>query len=392
MLLLSSLGILISLAIAAAALWGSHIEQEFAAESFILISIGALFLFISLLNLPSLILSIRKLAGREEKKRQPSLFKAASIGMILWAVLVLVGYLLSREGTVGPALAPVTVFSIALPVWWLVEFARRGLERPTPSREWGTLTIGLTLSPLSIMIIEMMLVIAVFLVILVILGFQPGTLDQLLALSGSLELSQGGMEALDQLLIDLAQNPIVASGIFLVIGVVAPFTEELLKPLGVWLHLRPSFSAKEGYILGLISGGAFALLESAGMVSQIPSQDWTMAILLRSATGLLHIGLSGLTGYGIGRARSEKRWGLAILYLLSSAVLHGLWNSLALVNSFSSSPLPASVALSGTTTGEIISILGMVIIFGVVAAIVIRLNRKLRKLPETAENEIDIES
>ena len=378
MLLLSSLGFLISLLVAVVSFWSSLDIPAAATESSTLVSIGALFAFISLLNLPSLVFSIRKLSRREERQSHPSLFKAASIAMVFWAVLVFAGYFLSRESATSQALAPITVLSIAIPVWWLIEFARRGLERPTLSREWGTLTIGLTLTPVCIMIIEMMLVLVVSLVILVFLGLQPGTLTQLLEATCSLEFSQDSMEALDQLLSDLAQNPIIAAGIFLVIGVIAPFTEELFKPLGVWLHLRPSFGAKDGYVLGLISSGAFALLESTSMVSQMALQDWTIAILLRSATGLLHIGLSGFVGYGIGRARSEKRWGFAVLYLLASAVLHGSWNSLALINSFSASSFSAVANFQGFGPGEILSTLGMVIIFGIVATIVIRVNRKLR--------------
>ena len=378
MLMLSSLGILICLFIAVTAAWGNIGGYVNTDDSFIFLSISTLFFFIGLLNFPSLILSIRKLTNREEKINNPSLYKAASIAMIIWIILVCIGYFLNQAETYTIALAPITVFSIAIPVWWLVEFARRGLDRPAPSKEWGTLTIGLTLVPVSIMIIELMLVVVIALAVLIVLGLQPGTLDQLLAVTNSLELSQGGMESLDHLLNDLAQNPLVASGIFLVIGVIAPFAEELLKPLAVWFHLKPSFSAKDGYILGLISGGAFALLESVGMVIQIGSQDWALAILLRSATGLLHIGLSGLVGYGIGRARSEKRWGLAILYLLASALLHGLWNSMALVNSFSASSFSASGVFQGFAPGEIISIIGMLVIFAVLAVITIRLNRKLR--------------
>lgn len=378
MLLLSSLGILISLLFALLSIWGGFDDYTPAADSLIFLSTGALFFFISLLNLPALILSIRKLSGRSEHKNIPSLYKAASIAMIFWAILVCTGYFLSKTGAAITALAPITVLSIAIPVWWLVEFARKGLERPKSAKEWGTLTIGLTLTPVSIMIIEILFAIIAVVVVLIFLGFQPGRLDQLLVLAESFDPSQGGMEALDQLLSSLAQDPLIAAGLFLIIGVIAPFTEELIKPLAVWFRIRSSLSAKDGFILGLISGGAFALLESAGMVNQISTQDWTEAVLLRAATGVLHIGLSGLVGYGIGRARSEKRWGLAILYLLSAALLHGLWNSMALVSTFSVSPLQVGESYSGFAAGEIISIISMLIIFAIVAYITIRVNRKLR--------------
>lgn len=312
--------------------------------------------------------------------------------MIFWIILVIAGNFLSRSETAISVLAPITVLAIAIPVWWLVEFARKGLDRPKLFKEWGTITVGLTLTPISIIIIETILAGIAAVVILIFIGLQPSRLDQILALTNSLDPAQGGLEALDQLLSNLAQDPLVAAGIFLIIGLIAPFTEELIKPLAVWFNLKPTLSAKDGFVLGLVSGGAFALLESAGMVNQISVHDWTEAILLRSATGVLHIGLSGLVGYGIGRARSEKRWGFAISYLLAAALLHGLWNSMALVSTFTVSPLPVGEKITGFAPGEIISIISMLVIFSIVAYITLRINRKLRKQSTQLETDIVVES
>lgn len=379
MLLLSSLGILISLLITTAAVWVSLDDQAAVADKLSFLSIGAIAFFIGLLNVPSLIYSIRKLINAEKPARTPALFKAASLAMIGWAALVITGYFLNRSGITVNALIPITVLAIAIPVWWLIEFARRGLERPEPAKEWGAVTLGLTFTPIIIMLIEVLLVLVVAIIVLVILGLQPGTLDELLAITTSLGNSQGGLEQLDQLLFDLVLNPLVAAGIFLVIGIIAPFVEELFKPLSVWLHLHPPITSKDGYILGLISGGAFTLLESAGMIIQIEPQDWAVGILLRSATGLLHIGLSGLVGYGIGKARSEKRWGQAILYLLAAGGLHGLWNSMALLNGFSTTPLPTTGSSINIAIGGTITFISMLIIFMTVAFITVKLNKILHK-------------
>jgi RsiW-degrading membrane proteinase PrsW (M82 family) len=388
MLLLSALGILVSLLVALAALWGSTESEPASDEKLMLVSIGSLAVFLCLLNLPALILSIKGLAGQSTETRKPGLFKTASFTMIGWALLIVAGMLISQTGVVHLALGPITILAIAIPIWWLVEFARRGLERPNQAREANTLTLGLTLVPVIIMLIEILLVILISLAVVIILGIQPGTLSELVDISSNSGFSQGGMEELEQLLFNLAQDPTISAAIFLIIGVAAPLTEELLKPLAVWLFFKSPMKSSDGYSLGLISGAAFTLLESASMVSQISAQDWTAAVLLRSATSLLHISLSGLVGYGIARARNEKRWGFAPLYILIAAALHGLWNSLALLTGFSTTAMPDMSGGIPQSAGGIISIICMLVIFAAVVFITLKLGSKLRKQQASLETEI----
>ena len=385
MLLLSSLGILISLLISIISIWGQ--TETATNESLLSLSVGSLAFFICLLNLPTLVFSIRGLKGLPAEGK-PSLFKAASFSLIGWVLLILGGTLISKSGKISNALAPITVLAIAIPIWWLVEFARRGLKRPSPVKEANTLTLGLTLAPTIIMIAEIIFVIIASLIVVILLGIQPGTLTDLVNISRDTEFAQGGIEELEQLLFSLAQDPTISTAIFLIIGVIAPLTEELFKPLAVWCFLRSKAKISDGYSLGLISGAAFTLLESASLVSQITLQDWTSAVLLRSLTGLLHISLSGLVGYGITKARNEKRPGIALLCFFVSAALHGLWNSMALLNGFSTTSY--SVASSGVslTTEGIISIICMVLVFAVVVVITFKLNAKLRKQQANLEIEI----
>ena len=383
MILLSTLGVLISLALAAASFLGSSLGESHSLETQMFISLGALALMLGLLNIPALIYSIRDLRGRESRANHPSLFRAANFALILWAALLAAGAILNRTYPYTPWLAPITILCVLIPAWWLVEFARRRLKRPAPLYEWKTLTVGLTLAPITIMIIETLMVTLVIVVVLILLGFQTDILSNLTNLTANLDLSNSGMDQLDQLFYDLAKNPIVASALYLVIGLLAPFTEELFKPLAVWLSWKRPLKAREGYILGLISGGAFTLIESASLVSQINANDWLSGVVLRSSTGLLHIGLSGLVGYGIAKARSDKRWGAMLLTLLGATGLHGLWNSMALLNGFSTTVLPMTESMA-VTAGSVISLVMMVLVFAAVLFITIKLNKKLR-LEQTAE-------
>lgn len=393
MLLLSSLGILFSLSISAFVIWDSlELLAQNDSTSFEILtnlSIGSLILFIGLLNLPALIYSIKELKGKEIETKIPSLFKKASMIMAGWILLLAAGFWISQSQTVSYVLAPMTILAIAIPVWWLVELARHGLKRPLPSREWDTLTIGLTLSPLVIIIIETMLALVIGLVVVMILGLQPGTLTHIMDLSNQMELSQGGLEDLENLLFNLAQDPLIASAIFLVVGVIAPFTEELFKPLAVWILPRRSLNLKDGFILGLISGGAFALLESASLVSQIESDDWLIGVAMRSAAGLLHISLSGLVGYGIAKAKCEKRWGVALLDLLAASILHGLWNSMAMLNGYSATNLPA-ISIAAASLSNIISIVLMLLVFLTIAFITYKINKSLKRLESDISDEQNV--
>ncbi len=378
MLMLSALGLLFSVFVAAGSFMAGTVAEVSLPERPMLTSIAMLSLFLGLLITPSLILSIRKLAGREAAPKYVSLFKHASLALIAFFLLLLAGYLLSRQTSHAALMSLITTLCVLIPVWWLVEFSRRGLARPAPLKEWGTLTVGLTAAPLVILLVEIMLLVLAALAVFILIGMQPGALTELMDLTAQLQPDLESLEALEQLLSVLMQNPVLGTAIFLVIGVLAPFAEESFKPLAVWLVRRKTLRLREGFELGLVSGGAFALLESASLVSQITTESWLSAVLLRALAGMLHVGLSGLVGYGIAKARCERQWGTALLCLLGGTALHGLWNSMALVNGFSGTPLAAPETAS-VTAGSVLSLICMAAVFAAIVFITLRLRARFRQ-------------
>ena len=301
MLLLSALGILFSLLIVAGVVFSLQLCR---------------FLRLHLLNRCPLLLQVRlpclwvccrfqhwfwqsgTLRGKVSLVKHPSLFKAASIAGLAWLGLMAAGIFAVRAQAGWYLFVPLTLLAVAIPVWWLVEFGRRGLPRSTSFREWGTLAIGLSAAPLLIMVIEITMVVVIILAVFAVFVSRPDYLDQLGNITQNFGLYQGGIEQLEQLIVELSRNPVIASALFLMIGVLAPLVEELVKPMAIWFLLNRPLKDSEGFSLGLISGGAFALLESGGLVSQISLETWVQAVVLRAATGLLHIGLSGFVGYG----------------------------------------------------------------------------------------------
>lgn len=378
LLLLSALGILIPLLAAAGLIF--WINQSAAESSpltnLALLSGACLAVLIALLNVPTLYYLLRYLAGRQVTVNHRSLLRPAVVFGMLWVLVLAAGMAASNSEPYWSLLAPLSVLGVALPAWLLVELGRRGLARTTALREWGTLTIGLSAAPFFIMLMEIILVIAVVLVVLLLVGFNSPLFEQLMALPQQLDQTSQGMEALENLLSILFSEPLITAAVFLIVGFIAPLIEELIKPLAVWLLLNRPLAEREGFMLGLVSGGAFALLESASLVSQIDPTSWLPAVALRSATAVLHIGLSGMLGYGITYAWNHKSIGTAARYLFSAVGLHGLWNAMALVSGFSAISA-TSVALKITLT-DILPLFFMGLIFMLVVLMVNRINRLLR--------------
>ena len=382
LLLLSALGIFFGLMAAAMTLTSAYVfstDSLPATDEMSVLSTSVLLIFISVLNIPTLIISIKKLQRKPTPQSLEPHLQKANYLILLWLLMITVGFLLSRDENGIFFLAPLTVTAVIIPVWWLIEFSRRGLPRSTKLREWGTLTIGLTVTHAVIIIIELILVIIAAVVVMIGLGFQPGLSSQLLSFLENINLYQGGIGELEHILYEMMKQPLISAAIFLTVGLIAPLIEEIFKPMSIWFLLSRPLKEHEGFSLGLISGGAFAILESAGMVIQMEIQDWVIAIALRAATGVLHIGLSGLVGYGLARSWHQKRLDRGILYVIAATILHGAWNSLALLSGFSSSALSKEPGIETFSINGILSLIFMIIIFVSIIVIILKINSRLRQ-------------
>jgi len=388
LLLLSTLGFLFGLGAALLTLVGAAMVGGSLGETEILplYSSGMLSLLVALLNMPAFYLAIRYIKGKTFQTGVSSLFKAASLSLILWIGVLAGGYFAVQPPGAPLLAALLTVAAVIIPIWWLVEFGRRKLPRSNAAREWGTLAVGLTASPFIIMVIETTFLLVVGVGVFIALSAEPDAMRQIGEIFKNIEDYQGSLEQVERLIYDLAQNPAVAAGLFMVIGVLAPFVEELFKPMAVWFLLNRPLKESEGFSLGLISGGAFALLESAGLVGQIGGDTWLPAVVLRAGTGLLHIGLSGLVGYGLVRSLNRKAFAGSLLYLLAAGALHSAWNSMALLSGLATSPIQVQTEEFQQSIQSILPIIGMVAVFIAVLAIVLRINRDLRRaMQEKAE-------
>jgi protease PrsW len=127
-------------------------------------------------------------------------------------------------------------------------------------------------------------------------------------------------------------------------GLTAPWSEEIAKlmPVILLIGLGPLVMrcAFDGLIVGAISGLAFQVFEDVSYVYESAASNFgqaefgTKTLVLRTVLGVTgHWTWSAVCGAGliylIGRPAERPRRGLGVLLILSSMVLHLVWDSLS---------------------------------------------------------------
>ena len=141
-------------------------------------------------------------------------------------------------------------------------------------------------------------------------------------------------EAALDLLSPLLTKPGVIVTALIYTALFVPAVEELFKPLGVWLLARKLDSPAQGFALGALSGASYALIETIGVSGQ--GGEWATLLFTRIGTGLLHITTSALMGAAIVVALRQRRYLRLVGTYILAITLHGLWNTFAILYSFSS--------------------------------------------------------
>jgi RsiW-degrading membrane proteinase PrsW (M82 family) len=163
--------------------------------------------------------------------------------------------------------------------------------------------------------------------------------------------------------------------------------EEAIKPLGVWLLAGRELAPQDGWVLGLLSGAGFTLIENLGNLAI--GQGWTALVLARAGATALHMFNSAIIGYTFVLSRRQKRWRKVILAFLGTLLLHALWNSVAVLATVASLQEPVSTGIGWP--------IGYLLVLGLATAGTIwgihRVNTRLAAgALAAAETELTIES
>ncbi len=282
--------------------------------------------------------------------------------------------------------------AIALPVYAFVYILVGRISFGSNQRVWGVFSAGLLIGPALSIVAELVLVLFGAVIIGIILGFNPENLGSFL---GTFEQIQDAAD-LDSLMFTIqpyARNPwTLVIGLVVLSGFV-PLLEETFKSVGVWLVFDKLETSVQGFALGAVSGAAFALLESLG-ASITPDPTWGVALFMRAVSSMMHILAAGIVGWGIAKARIEKKFlGMAGFYLLGMSI-HSIWNAGAVLSVIGGIRLSMSFE-NLDFIGAVIMIAGLGILLFMIAAMLgamIFLNKKLGRSAGLSASIIDQEA
>jgi hypothetical protein len=145
-------------------------------------SIAWVSLLVAALQLPALIISIRRLSGKTPVEAPPHRrWLAATFSLLLMVPLVIIGQSLtgSTSSTSLLFLPPLQLAVIGLPIWWVFETGRRGLLGGSPQRRWGVVSFGTLITMPVVLIVELVAVVVFGVVIFSLIAVQPQVMQQM---------------------------------------------------------------------------------------------------------------------------------------------------------------------------------------------------------------------
>jgi hypothetical protein len=311
--------------------WLSVPDAGIGADSLSLMLMAAGTGFSGILLLPSAWHALLRIIGRPN----PIKFKVRRLGTIILLLpfVVGLGYLASQnDALTWIALPPLHVLASGISVLWLLHLGIRGLSTGSAQRAWGIFSSGLVLAPAFSLILEMGALLVAGFFGMIYLARDPVFADRLIQLSQQMSLSPDQppdviLEFLEPCLLQPAFiYAAIAFGAILV-----PLIEELLKPIGVWLLAGRNATPSQGFAAGLLSGAGYALFENFAL-SASAGEEWSMVIIARMGTTLIHILTAGLTGWGLALAWREGRYIRLGLTYLTAVAIHALWNGLVILS------------------------------------------------------------
>ncbi len=334
-LIISGLGLAFSL-MAAAMLFligfvGLFSETVLMANILPMFTLAWVSLLAAALALPSLLFSIGQIRGRTPQLPRIQGFRLASIFLLLWPLVLVLGNLLASQTRIAwLVMPPLQILAIGLPIWWLFEVASRRLSVGSHKRGWGVVNFGLFLTTPTVILVEMVILGFLFMLIILWIMTQPDLMNELERLAQQILATQPDPDKIIEYIRPYLQNPLVIFGIFAVIAGLVPLIEELLKPLALWALAGQRLTPAQGFVGGALSGGSFALLESLLSLSDPGQGQWVALAAGRAGTALLHITTTALVGWALALAWQKGSYlRLGATYLLAVG-LHGVWNMLSI--------------------------------------------------------------
>ncbi len=342
---------------------------------------------------PLILDSLRALRGEQipALALPPLKWRSFLLLALAWAGMLVLSSVASSLGNLGTLLAaPFVVLGITIATLTFGWLGAGGLARGSRRRLLAALGLSITGSSLIAIVIQYIPVILA----LIAAGIAAAANSQIMETIQQLQTQVKGAQNVDELLNLLApylMNPAVLIVLLVYAAGIAPLSEELVKPLAVWILGRRLRSPSDGFALGALGGAGFALIEGF-LASSMLLETPYFGLPARLASSLMHVTLSAIVGWGIASALLEKRWGRLVGAYAVSVTLHGLWNGAAVMAVYGSLRvlLPEANPLDPLTLGSMA--LGVTAIFAILVGVALALpllNQRLRRdiIPPASQPE-----
>jgi len=305
-------------------------------SSFSLWLLASGFFTVGLLLVPPAILAFYRFLSRNPPAWLVSLrFPSLTILLLSYPLILLGGSWLSTQTLLAYLLLPLFhIAAIGIPIAITLNISLKGLQSVSPQRKWGALSVGLTLSPFLIFVLEMLALILPLAILAFWVSQDPERQKHLLELNETLRQPLANPQAILNELQPYLNEPAMIFTVIFFAALVVPLIEEAVKPLGVWLLYRRTHGALDGFVSGALCGAGYALLESFLLGST--KAEWLFAILGRSGTAAIHIFTSALIGAALTTAWQRRGVLRLILAYLIGVFFHGVWNGFAILSALRS--------------------------------------------------------
>lgn len=374
-----SLGLITAIALGVVILAGQLVDQAAPIDMTPVYYVAWITLAIGCTGIPSIVYSVKRLKkGYAVTGSSPRLLLPASIALLLLAPLAWLTTLPFMSASPGFIKAVVNLLFVCIPAWWIVELGRQGLPQVTRQKQWGLINFGVFVTMPVVILTEIVLLGAGVAVLIGWLARQPDLAPLLDQVKNLLILNPQRMDLLTGQLEPLLRSPVVIGSVFLTFSLLVPMVEELLKPLALWIFIKRRWSPAEGFIAGMLSGAAFAVVESLISLAAASSADWLTIAGGRAAAALLHIITAGFSGWALTSSWIDGKYARIGLTYLGVVLIHGTWNFLAVMVGLSA--IPDSVGLSPILSQSNIAPWVMAaMVVGLLAVLVI-MNTKLKNV------------
>jgi len=297
------------------------------AVTAMIIAVSTAFLGFALLA--AAVMTLLKAMGHGTAEKNTRLLPAKwhiPAAIFITALSLVAGSLALEQKYLALIILPIlTLSGVIAPLWIIMSAGIRQMELGPRWRAWGIFGIGLTLGPLLMAFLEIAAAVVILIGIIIYFAAQPALASELMRFFEHLKAISDPEQQLD-LLLPYLLDPAAIILVLSYLSLAIPIIEELLKPIGVWLFARQLKTPAAGFVMGILSGAAYAVVENLGAIAQA-GESWTEIVIARAGAGLLHIANTGLMGWAIASLVNEKKVRRFLLTYIAVVASHGLWNS-----------------------------------------------------------------